>query len=204
MRYDDYLTMTQQGVWAGGWVDLPSGTTVYITADHTIEQSNDNGSLGSFYNPFSETAYNEMMAAHIWPGGHVQHGDGVSYHQSYAVEMDMSGSFSAWVAGDEPLYVQSGQEVITSKHDDKVNIILSWNAGYVGHGQVPPSYLSIYHNISSPYVLVSNSLQAQWGNGYNVTITGELKYKLNGSNTIETLSKSSYEIPDNYCGNPDS
>lgn len=206
MSYEDYLTMTQQGVWAGGWVILLSGTKAYITANHTIEQSNDNGPLGSFNNPFSETAYNEMMAAGTWPGGHVQHGDAVDYYHSYAVQLEMSGSFSAWVAGDDPLYVQSGQETIISAEGDNVNIILSWNAGYAGHGQVPPSYLSIYPNIRSPYVEVSNNLHAQWDldNDYNVLITGKLEYKLNGGNTKKNLSISSYLIPEYYRGEPQS
>jgi hypothetical protein len=199
MSYEDYLTMTQQGVWAGGWVVLQSGTTAYITAGHSIEQSNENGSLGCFYNPFSETAYNEMMSAHTWPGGHVQYGDGVRYRRSYNEQMG-SCDGSMLCSGSGPCYVQTGHEDIATAHNEKVRISLSWSSGYTN--MFPYSFLNIHPHVALPFKLKSNSLAAEWRKGYSVLITGSLEYTEGDSKTVQVLRRSSYAIPDLYRGEP--
>lgn len=70
----DYLALVQQGLWHGGWMLASNQGLVYITTDQSVEQHNDEGLLGSQENPFSRTAYNEMMLAETWPGGYVQFG----------------------------------------------------------------------------------------------------------------------------------
>ena len=61
--FDNYQSMVQQEQWHGGWVINLSDMLVYITANLSIEQDNENGVLGRFDNPFSVTAYGEMMSA---------------------------------------------------------------------------------------------------------------------------------------------
>lgn len=92
--YSDYNMKWQNNSWLGGWVRLENENLVYITNNGSIEQDNVNGYLGSFENPFSLIAYNEMMAAKTWQGGHVLHENVVEYHFSYDEQMNASGSGS--------------------------------------------------------------------------------------------------------------
>lgn len=210
--YNDYLMLWQGYNWNGGWVRYNNGKLVYITANGSVEQSNEDGVLGSEENPYSERAYDEMMCAGTWLGGNVRHGDDIVYHVSY----EEMGSGSEIGSGNEmgfgsgsgvgcgTSYVQFGHEDIATAHDGKVRISLTWNSGYIGIGQIPPSFLSIHSHVLSPYEVISNDLYAQWDldNDYHVIITGILKYKLKGKKTLQILSVSSFDIPDFYRGEP--
>lgn len=214
--YNDYLMLWQGYNWNGGWVRYNNGKLVYITANGSVEQSNDDGVLGSEENPYSERAYDEMMCAGTWLGGNVRHGDDIVYHVSYE-ELLGSGSESGSGSGSEmgfgsgsgvgcgASYVHFGHEDIATAHDGKVRISLTWNSGYIGIGQIPPSYLSIHAHVKSPYTIVSENLSACWGSGsYDVRITGVLEYKKGTSSPNKTLNPPSiYSIPDTYRGLPE-
>ncbi len=214
--YNDYLMLWQGYNWNGGWVRYNNGKLVYITANGSVEQSNDDGVLGSEENPYSERAYDEMMCAGTWLGGNVRHGDDIVYHVSYEEQLG-SGSESGSGSGSEmgfgsgsgvgcgASYVHFGHEDIATAHDGKVRISLTWNSGYIGIGQIPPSYLSIHAHVKSPYTIVSENLSACWGSGsYDVRITGVLEYKKGTSSPNKTLNPPSiYSIPDTYRGLPE-
>lgn len=211
--YNDYLMLWQGYNWNGGWVRYNNGKLVYITANGSVEQSNEDGVLGSEENPYSERAYDEMMCAGTWLGGNVRHGDDIVYHCSY----EEMGSGSEIGSGNEmgfgsgsgvgcgTSYVQFGHEDIATAHDGKVRISLTWNSGYIGIGQIPPSYLSIHAHVNSPYTIVSENLSACWGSGsYDVRIMGVLEYKKGTSSPNKTLNPPSiYSIPDTYRGLPE-
>lgn len=89
-----YNSMVQQGCWYGGWVTTSNDSIVYITSNQLIEQDNNRGPLGCQENPFSETAYNEMMSVGTWSGGYVRHPgdpDVIIYHRSYEEQYYASG-----------------------------------------------------------------------------------------------------------------
>lgn len=75
--YSDYEFSYAHGTWMGGWVTLNTGRVVYITANQDIEQDTTDYTLGSEENPFSWTAYNEMITNHEWEGGFVRHGQDI-------------------------------------------------------------------------------------------------------------------------------
>ena len=198
--YSTYQQMTAQGTWIGGWVELTNHNKVYITAEHSIEQNNETASLGSLKNPFSETAYNEMMAAMTWPGGHVQHGSGVQYHYSYEEQLEASCYGSGSGSGSESFncHVQGGIEEIMTIANNHIKISLIWNTGYTRTS--PLSYLTISTTASSPYMEVSNNLSARWENGYTVMILGTYEYKTNNTTNsiILSLDGCTYDIPEIY------
>ena len=214
--YNDYLMLWQGYNWNGGWVRYNNGKLVYITANGSVEQSNDDGVLGSEENPYSERAYDEMMCAGTWLGGNVRHGDDIVYHVSYEEQLG-SGSESGSGSGSEmgfgsgsgvgcgASYVHFGHEVSITAIDGKVRMSLTWNSGYIGIGQIPPSYLSMHAHVKSPYTIVSENLSACWGSGsYDVRITGVLEYKKGTSSPNKTLNPPSiYSIPDTYRGLPE-
>ena len=207
--YFEYESMAQGHVWYGGWVILSDSKEVYITGGYSIEQDNDDGILGSEENPFSETAYDEMMVDKTWPGGNVQFGDVIMYARSYAEQS----SACSWGSGSCPgngtgcgsgdSYVQMGVEDIITTLSGRITIKLFWNSGYTN--KIPYSYLSIHVFLKPPYIEVSNTLTATWEPNYKVRIGGEYQYKSNSGNSIQTFTIDGdpiFDIPEMYKGRP--
>lgn len=206
VTYDEYQMMKLNGEWHGGWVMLLDYNVAYITTFDNVEQDNEIGRLGSYGNPFSETAYNEMMAAHTWPGGHVQYVNDVIYRLSYILQMSSSGSCSGSVlepvSGCGACYVRPGVEDVITTQSGKITVRLTWGPGYTQ--QIPFSYLHVFVLLKPPYQEVTNTLTAEWDEGYNVRFNGTFEYRnTNGNNSIQVFSIGGnplYEIPEMYRG----
>lgn len=205
--FDNYQSMVQQEQWHGGWVINLSDMLVYITANLSIEQDNENGVLGRFDNPFSVTAYGEMMSAMTWPGGYVQHGGGwetIEYHRSYEEQNSASGCGCGCGCGSGAGcgcgggYLRAGNGSFRPMgFGVGFNIVVEWEEGSFS-GSNQPAVSAALQIVEQQQAL---SLSASWDGSFRVKITGSIN--LVNANTGEQLHTYNileyYNIPSSYC-----
>jgi hypothetical protein len=204
--FDDYQSRVQQANWYGGWVLDMCDKLVYITANLSIEQDNENGVLGRIDNPFSVTAYGEMMSAMTWPGGYVQHGGGletIEYHRSYEEQNSASGCGCGCGCGSGAGcgcgggYLRAGNDTIHPVGMNSLfDIVVEWGEGSFSGSNLP--------SVSAALVLAPSQqtlpLSASWDGNYRVRITGSIKaIGANSGSTAGIWNISEYyNIPGSY------
>ena len=204
--YEVYDSMLQQGIWHGGWVYIVESGNVYITALYSIEQDNNNGIIGSQENPFSETAYSEMMLAETWQGGYVRHGDGpdsIIYHRSYDDQNAASGcgsgsdSGSGAGCGCGSSSLKAGSDRFRpSGFGVGWNVVVAWGDG-ICSGTSQPYVSAALEMVGTQQAL---ALNASWDGCNRVKITGSVNMVgQNSGNIIDTYNFTIYyNVPDSY------
>lgn len=178
--WEMYESMVYLKEWTGGWVILKgSGELIYITKDGQIEREKNNVEIGSKLNPFSYTAYCEMVEKGCWPGGYIKYSDtgkafyiqcGDGYGEKYA-----SGCGSGCTTGcGENAKISKGSKVVEVS---PFSVVLSWDDGKANVGDGGASlyltnivYESNNTNVDKHNVYIDFA-EAVWSGEFQVTIT---------------------------------
>ena len=195
--YSAYQEMNNNGQWTGGWVQLMDGTIVYITRTGEIERKENNNELGSEENPFSNTAYQEMVNKHEWVGGYVMMGEDCEYIPQQNEGGDGCGCGCGCGCGTNNLTAGSAQPIF-ARNFESVRIQLFWGSGEFNViGPLP----SLSYDSSNSFYLHRADASAPYERGalYTVDLQWESPYRIKVDFTYPYGGWTDYyDIPYNF------
>lgn len=144
---DEYVLISKESEWCGGWVVASSNNTKYYARqNHELIKATDGGILGSENRPFSYALFQEMRGSGTWTGGWVSPNPSNPDHRgtTYHTEGDaIYGEINFIPFGDE-------QNPVPIAIQTEMTLNEIWLGGWVIYENNHKEYIeSMYYNSES-------------------------------------------------------
>ncbi len=164
---EEVMEFAAEKKWTGGWVKNGKTNNIYYVRSDMGTELDGKYPLGSYDNPFSKNAYEEMRSKNIWPGGWVKDNDTLIYHRASGDTSgcgcgcgDNAGSGFGLIAGSER-FRPDGCHI-------SLEVEVTWGNGTFANGQTPPLNVTVILHEESHFDGIS--AVAVWDGSYHVKI----------------------------------